>query len=122
MKRDRQIYFEKNTGVVIQEVDGDEVFGDARETTVEEAFAFYKSLAERVPETVGRIVIPYDQDREKFGQYAYHIDIETGRIVWVLTPIQREEEQRKKTLEEQIAQLNQQNATMQETINYLLGI
>lgn len=85
----RKIYYDKATGNVI--LDTGERWGDVVETTVEQDFAAYVVLAERVPETVGVISLDFGQDREKFAQYKYHVDIETGKIVWDLTPEQEEE-------------------------------
>lgn len=81
----RKIYYDKFTGNIL--VDTGEMFGDIRETTTEEDFATYRTLAERVPETVGCIRIPYGQDADKFAQYRYRVDPTTETIVWDTTPI-----------------------------------
>ncbi|NGQ95514.1 hypothetical protein G3578_10150 [Brevibacillus sp. SYP-B805] len=110
----RKIYFDKSTGNVL--IDTGELAGDVRETTTEEDFATYTVLSGRKPETVGCLRIPFGQDREKFAQYAYHVDPVTEKIVWDLTPIQREEEERKETMEEQIAALQSENARLREQL------
>lgn len=99
----RKIYYDKATGNIIIEIA--ERFGDVVETTVEQDFAAYVVLAERIPETVGVILLPYSQDREKFAQYKYHVDIETGEIVWDLTEEQEAEVQAQATLEQRIVEL-----------------
>lgn len=64
MQVGRKIYYERSTGYVI--VDTKERSGDVRETTTEEDFARYKSLAERVPETVGCLQLEYGQFAQDF--------------------------------------------------------
>jgi hypothetical protein len=103
----RKIYYDKLTGNVL--VDTGEMSGDVRETTIEEDFAVYTVLSGRNPSTVGCLRIPYGQDRDKFARYAYHVDPATEKIVWDLTPPQQEEERRKQTLEQIVAQLEREN-------------
>lgn len=101
----RKLYFDKLTGNVL--LDTGERSGSVRETTREEDFQIYNVLAERVSETVGVMQLTYGHEREKFGQYACHIDVVTSEIVWDLTPIQQEEAIAKATLEEEVASLKQ---------------
>lgn len=72
-----KVYYEKATGNVIQEIG--ERSGLVIETTIEQDFAAYGALAERVPETVGMIQFEYkkhEQDREEGGVIT-RIDLET---------------------------------------------
>lgn len=72
-----RIYFDKDTGNVIQEIG--ERSGNVVETTKEQDFVVYAALAERVPGTVGMIQFEYkehEQDREAGGRIT-RIDLET---------------------------------------------
>lgn len=82
----RKIYYNKLTGDVL--LDTGERTGNVCETTREEDFQTYKVLAERTPETVGCLQLEYGQDRDKFNQYRYHIDLVTETIVWEPYPIE----------------------------------
>ncbi len=65
MQIGRRIYYEKSTGNVI--VDTGERSGYVVESTVEQDFATYAALAERVPETVGWIQLEYGQYAQDFA-------------------------------------------------------
>lgn len=80
MQIGRKVYYELNTGNVIQ--DTGEMQGSVIETTIDEDFQAYVNLSERVKESVGYVQLEYGQYRENFGKYPYHIDIETQEIVW----------------------------------------
>lgn len=80
MKIGRKIYYEKLTGNILQ--DCGEREGSVIETTLEQDFSSYVSLAERVPSTVGVIQLTYRQYADKFNIYHYSIDIATNKIVW----------------------------------------
>ncbi|PAD31886.1 hypothetical protein [Paenibacillus sp. 7523-1] len=72
-----KIYYDKETGIVIQEVG--ERSGGVVETTTEQDFTVYSALAERVPDTVGMIQFEYmehEQDREEGGRIT-RIDLNT---------------------------------------------
>lgn len=72
-----KVYFDNSSGNVIQEVG--ERSGDVIETTREEDFEAYATLAERVPDTIGMIQFEYkehERDRES-GGYITRIDLET---------------------------------------------
>lgn len=72
-----RIYYDKETGIVIQEVG--ECSGVVVETTTEQDFAAYIALAKRVPDTIGMIRFEYkehEQDRE-IGGHITRIDLET---------------------------------------------
>ncbi|MGN7169256.1 hypothetical protein ACTHSJ_25665 [Paenibacillus cellulositrophicus] len=66
MKRKRKLFYDKSTGGAIQMVDGDIVYGDVLETTIEEAFEKYSKLSERVPDTVGVLELEYDEYLQDF--------------------------------------------------------
>jgi len=80
MKIGKKIYYELETGNIIQEIG--ERQGSVIETTQEQDFQSYVSLSERVPSTVGVIQLTFGQYADKFGVYHYHIDTETNSIVW----------------------------------------
>ncbi|MEK3745859.1 DUF4376 domain-containing protein [Brevibacillus sp. FSL K6-0770] len=80
----RKIYFDKLTGNVL--VDTGERAGAVVETTQEQDFRTFTTLAERVPDTVGSLQLEYGQDADMFAQYQYRVDPATETIVWSLTP------------------------------------
>lgn len=80
MEIGRRIYYDKVTGNIIQ--DTGERAGDVIETTVEQDFAAYAALAERVPDSVGSIQLDYGQYTQDFTEGRLdRIDLET------LTPV-----------------------------------
>lgn len=62
MQIGRKVYFDNSSGSIL--VITSEMSGDVAETTVEQDFAVYQALHERVPSTVGMIQLDY-------GTYAY---------------------------------------------------
>lgn len=76
-----KIYYDKQTGNVIVPIG--EMSGDVVETTKEQDFAAYKTLSERVPETVGLVQLEYGAYRSDYraGGVITRIDLET------LTPL-----------------------------------
>lgn len=77
----RKIYYELMTGNVIQ--DTGERSGSVVETTTEQDFATYKSLTERVPETVGVIELAFGELREDFRICTgFRIDPATEEILF----------------------------------------
>ncbi len=75
----RRIYYEKSTGNVI--LDTGERSGHVRETTVDEDFASYVALVERVREAVDHIQLEYGQYAQDFAECnGYRIDPETEEI------------------------------------------
>jgi len=74
MQIGRRIYFDTTTGNIIQ--DTGERYGDVIETTQEQDFAAYVSLAERVPETVGMLQLEYGQYKQDFIECSgYRVDV-----------------------------------------------
>ncbi|WP_106766818.1 hypothetical protein [Paenibacillus faecalis] len=82
IKRKRKLFYNLADGAAIQIVDGDIVYAGARETTIEEAFTYYKSLAERVPETVGLLELEYDDYLQDFNEGVW-----TGVDLGTLKPL-----------------------------------
>lgn len=81
MEIGRRLYYDKKTGNII--VDTGERSGDVLETTQEQDFEVYKSLAERVPETVGVIELEYGQYRQDFIEGVLtRIDPETKDLMF----------------------------------------
>ena len=116
----RRLYYELSTGNVL--LDTGERSGSVVETTLEQDFASYAALVERLPSTIGVMSLPYGQDREKFGIYAYHVDTELGEIVWDLTPMQREKVARQLTLEEKQAELDNRVSATESAILALMDM
>jgi len=85
MQIGRNIYYDKATGNVL--VDTGERAGDVIETTIDQDFASYTALQERVPESVGCLQLEYGQFFDNFLNYRYHIDPTTETIVWDIDPI-----------------------------------
>lgn len=72
----RKLYFDKLSGGVI--VDTGERSGFVRETTREEDFAAYQTLAERVADTVGCIQLEYGQYAQDFAECnSYRVNLDT---------------------------------------------
>ncbi|RAP29171.1 hypothetical protein C2W64_04118 [Brevibacillus laterosporus] len=114
----RKIYFDRVTGNVL--VDTGERAGAVRETTLEEDFQTYVALSERVTTTVDCLQLEYGQYSDNFSKgYSYHINAETGEIVWNLTPPQVEEREREKTLQEKVESLEKERQTLQLAVTQL---
>ncbi len=74
MKIGRKIYYELETGNVIQNTG--ERSDVVVETTREQDFAFYVSLSERVPETVGCLQLEYGEYAQDFAECnGYRVDV-----------------------------------------------
>lgn len=72
----RKVYYDNLSGEVI--VDTGQRSGDVRETTQEEDFSTYKSLNERIPETVGMLQLEYGQYAQDFAECnGYRVNLET---------------------------------------------
>lgn len=80
MEIGRRIYYEKSTGNVL--VETGERSGFVVETSVEEDFATYVSLSERVPSAIGCIQLKYGQFSEEFIHFQLRIDTETENLIW----------------------------------------
>lgn len=73
----RKIYYELSTGNIIQ--DTGERSGNVIETSIEQDFASYAALAERAPETVGVIKLPYGEYAQDFSEaIGVRVDIANG--------------------------------------------
>lgn len=74
MQIGRKIYYDLATGSVIQ--DTGERSGNVVETTIEQDFAAYAALAERVPETVGVLELEYGERAQDFAACSgYMVDV-----------------------------------------------
>lgn len=77
----KRIYYEKLTGAIV--LDTGERSGSVIETTVEQDFASYTALAERVPATVGMLQLGYGEYAQDFAECnGYRIDTETQEIIF----------------------------------------
>lgn len=76
MQIGKNIYYEKATGHII--VDTGERQGSVVETTTEQDFQSYQALADRVPETVGKISLEFGQYSEDFrNSSGYRVNLDT---------------------------------------------
>ncbi|MBO9596707.1 MAG: hypothetical protein J7559_02625 [Cohnella sp.] len=74
MQIGRRIYYDRSTGNVI--VDTGERYGGVIETTIEQDFAAYAALAERVPESTGHLQLEYGQYAQDFMECnGYRVDV-----------------------------------------------
>lgn len=83
-----RIFYDLATGNIIQ-VNGERQGegGTVTDTTIEQDFAAYVSLAERVPATVGYIQLEYGQYAQEFmSGNNYHVDIATQIVIFDTTP------------------------------------
>ncbi|WP_405131823.1 hypothetical protein MHB43_09310 [Paenibacillus sp. FSL H8-0317] len=78
-----KVYYDKETGNVIQEIG--QRSGEVVETTLDQDFASYITLAERVPDTVGVEQFEYDQFKSDYdaGGVIIRIDLETLEPLFV---------------------------------------
>lgn len=74
MQIGRRIYYDKLTGSIVQVIS--ERAGGVTETTIEQDFAAYQSLAERVPTSVGCMQLEYGQYEQDFAACnGYRVDV-----------------------------------------------
>jgi len=74
MQIGRRIYYELTTGNVV--IDTGERSGNVIETTMEQDFAAYTALAERIPSTVGCLQLDYGEYAEDFATCTgYRVDV-----------------------------------------------
>lgn len=109
-----KIYYDKLTGNVI--VNTGERSGYVVETTIEQDFATYSALLERVPETVGMIKLEYGAyaaDYEE-GGFITRIDLETMEPLFSYAdPIDPETPQEPRpALSKQVEDLVQENVLL----------
>ncbi|MBB6689862.1 hypothetical protein H7B90_00460 [Cohnella xylanilytica] len=122
MRFGRRIYYEKETGNVIH--DTGERFGDVIETTLEQDFRAYISLAERVPETVGMLQLDYGQYSQDFMECSgYRVDVSGNEPKLVFSYPDGTEESEEPVyqppLSEQVMILKTTVAEQQQTIDDL---
>jgi len=119
MQIGRRIYYDKQNGNVI--VDTGERQGAVVPTTVEQDFATYAALAQRVPETVGVLELEFGQYAQDFAACnGYRVDLSGETPVLVFSypdpadpgapPVYQ------KPLSEQIAELREENLTIMEAV------
>lgn len=81
MQIGRRIYYDLATGNIV--VDTGERSGSVVETTIEQDFASYAVLAERVPSTVGVLQLEYGHYAEDFATCnGYRVDPNTEQILF----------------------------------------
>ncbi|WP_422388003.1 hypothetical protein [Brevibacillus borstelensis] len=126
MQIGRKIYYEKSTGNVI--VNTGERSGAVRETTVDEDFASYAALAERVRDTVDYIQLEYGQYAQDFAECnGYRVNPETRTLEFSYPDPNQPEEPpvyRKSLAEENAAlrhQLADTNRDLQVIAEYVFG-
>ena len=118
MKIAKKIYYDLATGNVIQETG--EMQGSVRETTIDEDFISYTELAKFSKNVVGVIRLEWGQHADKFGIYAYHIDLVTKEVVFDPTPIQVEQALIIKTQAEEIDELKTNQTMIQEVLDIII--
>lgn len=111
----RKIYFDISTGNVI--IDTGERSGDVVDTSTEQDFATYSALADRVPETVGMLRVPFGSDTDKFSRYLYHLDPSTLEIIWDLTSDQQHDQEVQKSLEDKLGDMENENNLLRLSLN-----
>lgn len=81
----RKVYFDKATGTVI--VETGERSGDVINTTIEQDFQIFASLAERTPSSVGVIQLSFGELRDEFMMAtSYKVNLVTGNIDFTYEP------------------------------------
>jgi len=119
----RRIYYDKATGNII--VDTGERSGHVVPTTIEQDFATYKDLSERVPETVGVLELQFGQYAEDFAAcHGYRVDVsgETPTLVFSYPDPSNPEAPPvyRKPLSEEVAELKQRQELMQAALDELI--
>jgi len=119
MQIGRRIYYDKQTGNVI--LDTGERQGAVVPTTIEQDFATYAALAQRVPETVGVLELEFGQYAQDFAACnGYRVDLsgETPTLVFSYPDPADPEAPPvyQKPLSEQIAELREENLTIMEAV------
>jgi hypothetical protein len=118
----RKIYYDKATGNPI--LDTGERWGAVTETSVDEDFATYAVLQERVRDTVDYIQLEYGQYADDFAQCnGYKVDVATKTIVFSYPDTAQPEQPPvyQKPLTEQVADLKEQNAQIMLQLAQLGG-
>jgi len=123
----KKIYFEIGTGNVI--LITEECSGSVQETTVDEDFANYVVLAERVPETVGHIQLDYGQYAQDFAECnGYRVNPETLALEFSYPDPNTPEPQPvyRKSLTEENEELREQlaatNRDLQDIAEYVFSV
>lgn len=121
MQIGRKLYYDLATGNIIQ--DTGEKSGDVVETTKEQDFVAYKSLAERTPETVGVLELEYGQYRQDFGEcIGYRVNIDTGALEFSYpdpnaTPEKPQEPTFQQPMSEEIKAMKTENEVLQNRVS-----
>jgi len=123
MEIGRKIYYDLATGNVIK--DTGERSGSIVETTVEQDFAAYSALVERVPSTVGFLQLEcgeYAQDFMECSGYRIDVSGETPSLLFSYPDPEQPEEQPvfQKPLSEEVAEVKAQQALMQAALDDLI--
>ncbi|MES5883198.1 hypothetical protein [Bacillus cereus group sp. MG21] len=109
-----RIYYDKKTGTIIQYTGNFQDNNMIQAPTIEDDFTSYKSLHERVKETVGVIELERNQyEEELYKATKVTVDVKTGQLVFDFTPIVKKEIEEKKSLEERVT-------LVESTINDIL--
>ncbi|MGO4786772.1 hypothetical protein AB4124_04920 [Paenibacillus sp. 2KB_20] len=115
----RRLYYLKATGEVIQ--DTGERTGWVVETTLEQDFETYRSLHERVPETVGMIQLEYGAYAEDYAQGGVITRIDLGTLKPLFNypdPTDPETPQEPQPpLTEQLTSLKTENETLKNRVS-----
>lgn len=118
MQIGRKLYYDLATGNIIQ--DTGERSGEVVETTQEQDFAAYRSLAERTPETVGVIELEFGAFREDFGRCnGYRVNIETKEVEFSYPDPEQPDKEPvfEPSLSKQLEEVKQENEILQTRLS-----
>ncbi|QWG70191.1 hypothetical protein EXW32_27775 (plasmid) [Bacillus mycoides] len=112
----QRIYFEKDTGTIVQITGNFTDSGLYNEPTIEEDFQNYKALTERVPNTIGVITLEQDQYKDEMSRATgVRVDVKIGQLVFDYTPFVEKEIEKEKSIEQRVS-------LVEETLNeFILG-
>jgi len=120
----RKLYYNLSNGNIIQDVG--QLSGDVFETSREEDFKLYKTLIDRVPETVGLLQLEFNQHIQNFAECnGYRVNPVTEELEFSYPDPNTEPEDPtipvfQKPLTEQIATLEQRTEANEAAILALL--
>lgn len=102
----QRIYYEKETGTIVQITGNYQDSGLRQEPTVQEDFYNYSALKERVPETLEVLTLEKGEYENEFvNATTIRVDVKTKKLVFDYIPIVEKEMEQKKSLEKRVDML-----------------
>lgn len=102
----QRIYYEKETGTIVQMTGNYQDSGLRQEPTVQDDFYNYSSLRDRVPETIDVLTLEKGEYENEFvGATSVRVDLKTKKLVFDYTPNEEKEMEQKKSLEKRVDML-----------------